>query len=72
MLPQISYTSSNFPNASAASPCSPLTSSSIFINFFNLLFRGELSSPGRMAPMTEVLDQSGDTLWPVGLDCATK
>ncbi len=34
MLPQISYTSSNFPNASAASPCSPLTSSSIFIHFF--------------------------------------
>ncbi len=40
MLPQISYTPSNFPNASAASPCSPLTSSSIFINFFNLLFPG--------------------------------
>ena len=45
MLPQISYTSANFPNASAASPCSPLTSPSIFINFFfavnfffNLLF----------------------------------
>ena len=34
MLPQISYSSSNFPNASAASPCSPLTSSSIFIHFF--------------------------------------
>ncbi len=33
MLPQISYTPSNFPNASAASPCSPLTSSSIFIHF---------------------------------------
>jgi hypothetical protein len=32
MPPQISYSSSNFPNASAASPCSPLTSSFNFIH----------------------------------------
>jgi hypothetical protein len=33
--PAISYTSANFSNASAASPCSPLTSSFIFAVYFN-------------------------------------
>ena len=43
MPPQISYTPSNFHHASAASPCSPLTSSFhfmiffIFVSFLNLL-----------------------------------
>ncbi len=37
MLPQISYTSANFSNASAASPCSPLTSYFIFAVLFNFL-----------------------------------
>ena len=35
--PSISYSSAKFPNASAASPCSPLTSSFNFIGFLNLL-----------------------------------
>ncbi len=64
ILPQISYSSSNFPNASAASPCSPITIYSIFLLFFNLLlFLNEAGQAQNSEVGTEVGRSGVDREW---------
>jgi hypothetical protein len=59
MPPQISYSSSNFPNASAASPCSPITFYSILKKFAKIALNHKIE---------EVVEIEEEVIWALGWD----